>query len=266
MITAFRHLLPGLFVLVVLSGCAGLPGRLPMPAAESTAARQSFQEMVVRQRFCEPSVDAEMTVTLESRFYRGTMNGYLQLMAPSFVKLVGINPLGQPLAVLVSDGEHFAYAVLNEKLIYEGEVDSDAYRRFAPTGIDPANIFYLLTGKLTPGEVRIVATGADEQGRGVWLDLERGSGDGRSLVLFDPDRQLIRRYLKLGRDGGPDLEISYGDYGTGECKLPGLITAVGRDQAGEVTIRLSDWRTGFPASAADFELELPPGFKRVTVN
>jgi hypothetical protein len=262
----FCRFLAVIFLLLGLSGCAGLPARLPMSETESATARESFKEMAGRQRLCETSVDAELIVTLESRFYRGTLNGYLQATAPSFVKLVGINPLGQPLAVLVSGGERFNYALLGEKLIYEGAVDSDAYRRYTPAGIDPAVTFYTLTGKLPPGEVRILSVSNDEHEGGVWLDLERNPGDSRSLVLFDPDRQVIRRYLKIAEDGGAALDITYGDYGGGDCKLPGLLTAVSRDHAGKLTIRLSDWRTGFPSAPGDFELELPTDFKRVKVN
>jgi len=265
-IAVFRNVPPLVLLLIVLTGCAGLPARLPMSDTASLAARESFKEMIVRQRRCDNSADAELTVTLDSRFYRGTMNGYLQTMAPSFLNLVGMNPLGQPLVVLVSDGEQFTYALLSERLIYHGDVDSEAYWRNAPSGIDPSNIFYTLIGRLAPGEVRILSTGNDEQGRGVWLELARDSGSSRSLVLFDPERLLIRRYLKLDEEGGVALEIVYDRYGAGECSLPGRLTAVSGDHAGELTIRLDDWRTGFPSSPADFELELPPSFKRVKVN
>ncbi|MDF1577001.1 MAG: hypothetical protein RQ753_08275 [Desulfurivibrionaceae bacterium] len=249
-----------------MAGCAGLPARLPISAAESVAARQSFKEMAGRQRLCDKSVDADLTVTVDSRFYRGTMNGYLQAMAPSFVKLVGINPLGQPLVALVSDGERFNFVRFPDRLIYQGDVDSEAYRRIAPAGIEPGALYYTLIGRLAPGEVRILSTGGDERGRGVWLELAREPGNSRSLVLFDPARQLIRRDLKLDEDGRAALEIVYDKYGAGECGLPGRLTAVSRDHAGELTIRLDDWRTGFPSSPVDFELELPPSFKRVKVN
>jgi len=265
-IRAFRKVSAFICLLTILSGCAGLPGRLPLPEAESAAVRESFKEMVGRQRVCKPSADAELTVTIDSRFFDGTMSGYLQTMAPSFVKLVGINPFGQPLVVLVSDGGRFSYAELQRNLVYDGSVDSHAFRRFVPVGFDPTTVFFALTGKVAPGEVRLLVAGRDRGEQGVWLDIEHSLGNAHSLVLFDPERQLISRYRGLDENGETAFEIAYDDFTAGSCRLPGLITVTSHDHAGEIAIRLTDWRTGIPSSAADFELELPAGFKRVKVN
>lgn len=266
MIMVCRHLLLGFGLLFFLSGCAGLPARLPHSGPESLLVRESFKEMVGRQRQCEGSVDADITITLDSRFYSGTMSGYLQAKAPAFLKLVGINPFGQPLVVLVSDGESFSYASLSESLSYDGRVDSEAFQRFVPSGFDPGTSFYPLTGKLAPGEVRILATSSDQEKRGDWLELEDIQDNIHSLVLFEPERQLIRQYLQFNEDGKVTLKISYGDYSPGPCSLPGLITINSSDHSGELVLRLRDWQTETPFSAADFVLELPPVFKRVNLN
>ncbi len=266
MIMVCRHVLLGLGLLIFLSGCAALPARRPHSETESLLVRKAFKEMVGRQRQCQSSVDADIIITLESRWYSGTMSGYLQAKAPAFLKLVGINPFGQPLVVLITDGEFFSYALLNESLSYDGRVDSEAFQRFLPTGFDPGTSFYPLTGKLVPGEVRILATSSDQEKRGAWLELENIQDNIHSLVLFEPERQLIRQYLQFNDDGKVTLEISYGDYSAGTCSLPGLITITSSDHSGELSIRLRDWQTDTPFSAADFVLELPPGFKRVKVN
>jgi hypothetical protein len=265
-ISVFRHVLLGFWLLAFLSGCAGLPARLPLSGPESLLVRQSFKEMIGRQRQCESSVDADITITLDSRFYSGTMSGYLQAKAPAFLKLVGINPFGQPMVVLISDGEYFSYALLSESVSYDGRVDSDAFRRYAPTGFDPGASFYPLTGKLAPGKVRILATSSDREGRGAWLELENIRDNIHSLVLFEPEHQLVRQYLQFNEDGKVTLKIGYGDYFPGPCSLPGLITITSSDHAGELLIRLRDWQTDASFSAADFVLELPPAFKRVKVN
>ena len=266
MTTVFRYVMLGFWLLIFLSGCAGLPARLPLSGPESLLIRASFKEMVGRQNQCKSSVDADITITLNSRFYAGTMSGYLQTKAPAFLKLVGINPFGQPIVVLVSDGEHFSYALLSESVSYDGRVDSDAFRRFTPTGFDPGSSFYTLIGKLAPGEVRILATSNDQEGRGAWLEIEHINENIHSLVLFEPEHQLIRQYLQFNEDGKVTLKIDYGDYNPGPCSLPGLITITSSDHSGELLLRLHDWRTDIPFSAADFEFEIPPGFKRVKVN
>ena len=266
MITVVRYVLQGFCLLALLSGCAALPARLPLSESESSLVRESFKEMVGKQRQCKSSVDAEITVTFASKFYAGTMGGYLQAKAPSSLKLVGINPFGQPLVVLVSDGTHFNYALLSESLSYDGNVDSDAFRRFAPSGFDPGSSFYTLTGKLAPGEVRILATNNDQEGRGAWVEIEGVQDNIRRLVLFDPERQLIRQYLQFNEKGEVTLQIGYGEHYPGVCSLPGLITITSSDHSGELLVRLNDWQTDTSFSTADFELELPPDFKRVQVN
>jgi hypothetical protein len=253
-------------LLLLLAGCGGLPARAPLAAPARRAVLASFTEMAGRQGQCRSSVDADLTITLAAGFKTGTMSGYLQAKAPAFVKIVGINPLGQPLVVLVSDGRNFKFADFREARSYEGEVDSDFFRRYAPAGFAPDRGFYALTGKPAPGKVRILAISDDPAGGGAWLELDDGRGGNHRLVLFDPARQLLRRYLQLNAEGAVTMTIDYADHYPGPCSLPGLITINSSDHAGELLLRLSNWRTDTPFSAADFALELPPGFKRVNVN
>lgn len=266
MITGRRYFLQCFCLLAFVSGCADLPVRLPLPESESFLHRESFKEMGAKQRHCVDSVDADITVALVSKFYSGSISGYLQAKAPSSLKLVGVNPFGQPMVALVSDGSLFNYALFNEKLSYDGKVDSGTFRRFAPAGFDPASSFYTLTGKLPPGEVLILATSKDRDGHGTWMETEGIKDNIRRLVLFDPDRMLLLRYLQFNREGEVVLQVIYGEYSQGDCGLPGLITITSRDHSGELLLRLKDWRTDTPFSAADFALELPPDFKRVNVN
>lgn len=266
MIVAGRYILQWFCLAAFLFGCAALPPRVPLSGSARALVRDSFAEMAGNQRQCKSSVDAAVTVTLASRFYSGTVSGFLQVKAPAYVKIVGVNPFGQPLALLVSDGAHFNYALLNERLSYEGSVDSDAFRRFAPSGFAPDNSFYTITGKLPPGEVRILAISNDSEGHGVWVEIEGVQDKIRRLVLFDPEHQLILRSLQFDEAGEVALQIWYSDYSPGACRLPGLITLASRDHSGELQVRLKDWQFEAPFSPADFELKLPPDFKRVKVN
>ena len=193
------------------------------------------------------------------------MSGYLQAMAPAALKIIGVNPFGQPLVVLISDGEHFSYSLLNESLSYNGSVDSAAFQRYAPTGFAPGNSFYLLIGRLKPGRVLIFRDSADPDGKGAWLELENEQDGTRSLVLFDPDRQLVIKYLQLDESGNPVMEMLYSDHYPGLCNLPGRIKISSAAHSGSLEIMLSNWQTATPFSPTDFKFELPPDFKRVTV-
>jgi len=260
----WKALLP-LFLASFVHGCSTLPARMPLSEQESLKVRQSFKEMAAMQGQCSSSVDADVTVTLNSRFYSGTMSGYLQAMAPASLKIIGVNPFGQPLVVLISDGERFSYSLLNESLSYNGKVDSAAFRRYSPTGFAPDNSFYLMIGRLKPGRVLIFDESADPGGKGAWLELENELDGTSSLVLFDPEHQLILKYLQLDETGKPAMEIVYSDHYPGICNLPGRITISSVEHSGSLMIRLRDWQTATPFSPDDFKFEPPPGFKRVTV-
>jgi hypothetical protein len=262
---SFRRTLLSLLLAALVHGCSGLPARIPLSGPESMQVRRSFKEMAARQGQCSSSVDADITVTLASKFYSGTMSGYLQAMAPAALKIIGVNPFGQPLVVLISDGERFSYSLLNESLSYNGAVDSAAFRRYAPAGFAPDNSFYLLIGRLKPGRVMILGDSADPGGEGAWLELENEQDGTRSLVLFDPEQQLLLKYLQLDETGEPVMEIIYSDHYPGLCKLPGRIKISSDAHAGSLVIRLSNWQTATPFSPDDFRFEPPPGFKRVTV-
>lgn len=252
-------------LLTILSSCAGLPPRIELTENNRQLAREAFKAMAAGQHQCNSSVDADVTVTLESRFYSGTMSGYLQAMAPAALKVVGVNPFGQPLVVLISDGHHFSYSLLNESLSYEGETSARAFSRFAPTGFDPTASFYLLIGRLKPGRVEILEISGDREGRGTWVELVHGGDNAHSLVLFDPERQLVLRYLQLSEAGDTVMEISYDEHYPGPCNLPGRIAITSKDRQGNLVIRLSEWQTATPFSPVDFVFEVPAAFKRVKV-
>jgi hypothetical protein len=253
-------------MLCFLSGCSALPARIPLSGSESIIVKESFKELVGNQHQCENSLDADITVSLKSRLYSGTMNGYLQLKAPASLKLVGINPFGQPLVVLVSNGEHFKYALLGESLSYDGNVDSEAFRKYVPTGFEPSSSFYTITGKLSPGELRIISISDDKEGRGAWLELEDVDDNTRSLVLFDQEQLLIHQYLQLDSGGDVTMKVGYSGHFPGPCRLPASITISSSNYSGELMIRLKDWRPDRSSSAADFEFKLPLNFKRVILN
>ena len=253
-------------ILLINTSCAGLPTRPPLPEAESEMVRNSFRQMVLEQRQCSSFVDADLTVTIDSKFYSGTMSGYLLAMVPSSLKIVGINPFGQPLVVLITDGQKFKYALLNESLSYEGEVGGESFQRYAPTGFDPATSFYSLIGRFSPGEVRILNISGDPEGRGVWLQVEQGNDQMGSLLLFDPERRIILKHIKLDESAEKmTMEIAYSEHQRGECGLPVKISVSSKGHSGNLILRLDNWQAGETFSADDFEMEFPPSFQRVQV-
>jgi len=259
-----RIFLVNLILLLGYCGCALSP-RVPLSGADSSRYREDFKQMVSVQRECQCCGDADVTVSIDSPWQSGTIGGYMQIMSPSFLKFIGMNPLGQPQIVMVTDGVKFSYALINEARGYEGAVTSEAFNRYAPPGFNPGTSFYWLIGRLPPGPVDIMETSGDTSKRGIWVRLRYESDGMNSLILFDPARKVILQHSKLSEDGKSVLDVKYDNYQSGKCGLPGRITISSGNHHGNLVVDLREWQTGVPFSAGEFEFELPAGFERVEV-
>ncbi len=254
-----------LFFSFFLGGCSVLPHTLDTTAVEKQDAISLFKTMISQQRECGCCVDAAVNVKLKSLFYAGTINGYLQAMTPSSLKFVGVNLLGQPLAVLVSDGEIFRYLSIPESKGYKGSVSGETFAKYAPDGFQPEQTFYWLVGRLSPGIIQIRDVSRDEEGLGYWFKMNYKQSDMMSLVLFDPQGLVIRRHLIVDDHDEIIMNIFYDDYTAEPCPLPGRITVKSLLHNSSIELEFMDWREDVSFSRDEFELRLPPGFSRVIV-
>lgn len=251
--------------LLMPAGCAYRPARLALAEAEATGIRESFRRMVGGQAVCARAVDAEVTVTISSPWQSGSMAGYLQLMAPGFMKFVGINPLGQPLLITATDGETGRYVLPGERKVYEGPLSAAAVRRVLPVGLDPARSYYWLIGRLRPGLVKIREVAGDPDGNGVWVEFRYEGETRRELALFDPLRQVLRRHLLLDEQGRVVFEVEYDSYPAGECPMPELVTIRGDSRYGRLLLRLGNWLPAEALTGEDFKITIPTDFTRIPI-
>ncbi len=247
-----------------MAACAGLPVSLSIPEEEKEEIITLFQDMVQRQKECQCCLDADVDITLKTIIRSGSINGFLQTMAPSFVKFVGINPLGQPLVIFTSDGEAFLYIDVAGSRAYEGKVQSKSYLKYAPAGFEPEYLYYWLIGRLKPGPLHILSVSKAEKGDGFWLSLCCGSDAGESLVLFDREKKVLLQHILLNSDGNKLADVRYEEYSEGACPLPRRIALTLPGNNGSLSIKLS-WEAAARFTAADFEVKLPPGFEKVVV-
>lgn len=264
---AWRKALPFLLVafLLALNGCAYRSARLPLAGPEAAGAREAFRRMVGGQAVCARAVDAEVTVTIASPWQSGSMDGYLQLMAPGFIKFVGVNPLGQPLVIMGSDGTTGRYVLPGERKVYEGPLGAADLRRFLPVGLDPARSYYWLIGRLRPGLVKIREVAGDPEGNGVWVEFHYDGEALRELALFDPLRLSLYRHLLLDEQGRVVFEVEYDSYPAGECPLPGLVTIRGDSRYGRLILRLGNWLPAEALTGDDFKITAPTDFTRIPI-
>ena len=274
----FRALLAGLVVfLLFCGGCATLPPTRPLGELQQQQAVALFRETMAQQRDCPCCLDAQVRLSLKSLVQNGTISGFVQAKAPSFLKFTALNPLGQPMMFLTTDGTSFRYIVVPEAKGYEGLVTAAAFKKYAPPGFDPAHGFFWLAGRLAPEKLRIFSVAQDPEGHGLWLELayadDAASGGVafRRHVLFDPKEKVIRRHLVADPDGRIMVDVRYDDYAPAangvpdSCRMPGLITIHANNNGALMELTLGDWLYDASFSAEDFRVNLPPGFQLVPV-
>lgn len=274
----FLHAVFGGLALFLLagSGCATLPATRPLAEMQQQQAVARFRETMARQQDCPCCLDAQVRLSLKSLVQNGTISGFVQAKTPSYLKFTGLNPLGQPMMFLVTDGTFFRYIAVPEGKGYEGLVTAAAFKKYAPQGFDPEHGFYWLAGRLAPEELRIFSVSEDPEGQGLWLELAyavdaSGGEPLRRHVLFDPARQVILRHLVADPDGRVMVDVRYDDYappsegGSDNCRMPGLIRIHANHNGAIMELALGDWLNDATFGAGDFQVDLPPGFQLVPV-
>ncbi len=262
--TAWLTVVCGL--LCILAGCASLPRTVDLAGAKRAEVVAAFAQLQARQSQCHCCIDVAASVTLTGLLHSGTVSGYLQAMSPAFLRFVGLNPLGQPLLILVSDGNRFRYLAVAQGKSYGGKVAAETFVKYAPAGFRPHESFYWLSGRLPVGPVVVEEVGRALDTGGYWLTVRVGSE--RRRLLFDPSLGVIRRHQVLDDDGDDVFDTMYEDYravGKDDCLLPGRITVTTRQHRGTLVITLSDWLDDADLAAKDFSFSLPPGFELVEV-
>ncbi len=264
-----------LILVLLLPGCAGrrLPHAPVVFGQERRTVVAVFYDMLARHRHCDNSLDAAVNLKLSVSAFlgkkAGTLAGYLQALAPSYLKFVGINPLGQPLLIFVTNGSRFHYVSVPDGKGFEGDVRSRTFMKYAPPGFDPEYVFYWLAGRLGPGRIDILEVRRDEDGQGYWLELSAAGKTKKhihSRLLIDIDKKIMLRHLLQDEGGRILMEIKYGSHeGEGGCLIPRKIVVTSLTNHYSAVVLLTDMATDVSLSRSDFEFNLPGGFKREVV-
>lgn len=256
---------------VFLSGCATLPGAIALPPHEQEAISAEAAVLRMPAGDCGRCLDVAARVVLQSFWQAGTVEGYLTAQAPGSLKFIGLNPFGQPLMVLATDGGFFRYISVPDAKAYEGATSSAAFLKHAPAGIDPGRSFFWLTGRLAV-DASIASVRRDEAGSGYWLEVAGDAGQPHHFFLFEPARGVVTRALFVDDDEKPVLDVRYEAYqevagpSAAACRLPGRLVATSRKHNNAVmTVEFSEWLLGTGCSAGDFTVAVPAGYETVRV-
>lgn len=256
---------PLLLILLVLllNGCAGRPWTSPVGDDENAIITQTFEEMQRRDASCPSSLDAKATISWDGPGEDKSVTGFLQLMLPTSLKFVVLNPLGQPLYALVSDGQKFQSINTTLRLHIIGKISSLATQYTIPETLFSANWGYWLTGRLQEQGARIETIRRDGSGRGVWITM-RSQDEGslaRCHLLIEPGtKQLLARIL-VDVQEETVATISY-DQRSGQdaCAPVSKITITDLPYGSTLSIDLAEILTDRSFSAANFRLKVPADY------
>ncbi len=253
-----------IFVGLLVSACTFSPDSDPISKVENQAVRARFKEMIASQKECHCCFDGVVKTRFENFFYEGSIDGYLQAMSPSYLKFMALSPLGQPFAVLTSDGKTFRYVDVEKKIEYSGTVAGKTFQRNAPAGFSPEFTYYWVSGKLRPGEVKLALTSREQGGSRYWIELYYDDGR-KSMVLFDSSTLHIYHHLVYNEVGDVLLEILYDEYGKESCAVPHSITVTSLKMNSSLHIQLEDLVADVALSRSDFSYPVPAAFKKEVV-
>ncbi len=252
---------------LLLSGCASHHWAEPLTEEEHSQIAEIIAAMQVADKTCPDSFDSEALVFWKSPLSNAAVTGYLQLLAPSFIKFIVSNPLGQPIYAFASNGDTYQSLYTRQQLHIRGGVQSLAIRKKIPQILVQSEWFALLTGHLTSQPLTILKTQHDVSDKTVWLllaHLETNRTLEETWLHLDPDKRKILGYLFLDRDGKTVAEIVYKnskdrvDYCTPNEKT----TITNLPWGVEIIVELKDIQTNTEFSSIDFTLPVPRGYKK----
>ena len=246
-----------------LHGCAGKPWSSPVAENETAPITRTFTEMQQRDASCSCCLDAKTTLSWDGPGEDRAIAGFLQLMLPTSLKFVVLNPLGQPLYALVSDGQEFQSINTTLKQHVIGKISALATKYQIPSALLSENWGYWLTGRLQEKGAMIETIRRDSSGRGVWITMQypEDAALARTHLLIQPEtRQLLARVL-VDHQGDTIATITYdGRNGQDTCAPASRVTITDLPYGSKLRIDFAEILTDRSFTPANFRLKVPANY------
>jgi hypothetical protein len=258
-------LLAAAFLNLFLGGCARQRWTESLTQEEMAGVAQIVHLMQEESKSCANSFDATALIFWKTPMEVSAIEGYLQLLAPSFFKFVINNPLGQPLYAISSNGRAFQSLHIAQQKHIRGNIRSLALRNKILPILISSNWFAYLSGRLPDRPVKIEEINRDPVSQTIWLLLPNPEPAGTTEKVYIHlalAKREVLGYLILDSKGGTLAEISYKEHeGKRDLCLPPKNIAVTNLPWGiEFRIELKEIRTNIQFHENDFSLPVPPGY------
>jgi outer membrane lipoprotein-sorting protein len=239
--------------------------------AASTFAR--YRQTLQDGCSCCLDAEADAAISVSGWFsdHTGKLSGYLQAMKPGNIKFVALNPLGQPILILVTDGKTFKSLNIIESKAYMGSTESETFKKFAPPGYDPKYSFYWLTGAIPVGDIEIQEVSRDREDKGFWLQIQYGQSSNYSMILFDPVDLVVLRHIMMNDKGDHLVDLVYDEYrpenlNDESCRIPTKISISSVSGVKKkMDLKLFSFIPDPEFSPTDFDVKIPDNFEQLLV-
>lgn len=236
--------------LALLSGCASLPPRQPLPPE----AHRLIDLLSRRwQEFDDLRTLAEITIHRDGRVQR--LTGVLLLKAPASLRFEALTPWGQPFLLLVGNAESVTLYQVAENRAVVGPASARATERWLGVALEPDELVGILAGHVLPLKDPYSAELVPADGVGPSIKLTGAAGVQR--IWADPETGIARQVELLGSKN--PARVTY--EGSGPDRPPSSLTLTALDAPLTVSIRYRDPRLGTSLSPDLFTLTLPDSVK-----
>lgn len=256
-----------LFVLFCLtcSSCARTPWTDPLNEKQTDNIVHVLQLLSLKTESCVKSIDGDITLSYQNFFGKRNVNGYFQILSPSFIKLIVPNPFGQPVLAITSNQQTFQLINTLKRKYTTGNVYSYGLYHNIPLALIKGNWNYWLRGTIRVDPSTVTDIRKDRDNRGIWVTVDSKTEDNsqREHLLVAPEQGVILSRILASNGGNHLATITYDDWvPVGSCKQPSTIKATGLEFGTELTINLSDVRIAEELDKSDFFLTKPLGYEK----
>jgi outer membrane lipoprotein-sorting protein len=258
-------------LLLVLAGCRTALGPwrdLPPPASILSTAEPVWQQLASRRRSFH-----NLKGLARVRFSTPTQNLSIEEMVVVLqgfdaMRLEGIGPLGQPLFLLITNGQRFSLYTPQDARLVSGTASAQNLSRLFGMALAPATLQYLLLGDVPLATL---------PGGGELAYLSRSNlylWEGRPpeqfqdyRIWFEPYRLQPVRVEVTQPYGDPVLRVQYEDFQQfGDVALPQRITIEQPLADRRVVWHYTDVRLNPGVSPTLFRLHAPVGTERIELD
>ena len=257
-----------LLPIILLSGCAGNHWDKTLEEEETAAIAGMIQEMQEADNYCPQNLDADVKAFLNTPAENIAVQGYLQLLSPSYLKFVLSNPLGQPMFILASNGEMFQSLDMTIRRHIRGSVRSLGIRNDIPLIIIHGDWYAFFTGRLPeqPMVIKHIYRNDDEEN--VWIEMPAtvsltGAPE-YTYISVNPQNGRVLEYLFLDENGKTIAKISYSESIVPQdiCEVRKQIHITELPWDSTITLELDDVQTNMRLNKKDFILPVPKNYSK----